>query len=241
MPEILFHFSGEGCHVDVDKVEMLLNDPLEIPAVRRGVLHGDPQMLAQQVCRTALHFAAVREDDGREVHAGPLLLRDRDAVLRAVFHLILHGVEDRPGGVLPGGGIQGDVHAGHDVGEAVHLEVHGRPSDDGCAVVPADNVDIRRCGVDLACDPRPPEMRFRPSGFPAAFELVGAFSSSLLSTSSKYPGSSCAGTGTAGGGHFVRIHRRNAVPVFVLDGIEVTDHPDICFSRESFFFSQVVL
>ena len=90
LPEILFHLPGKGCHVDVYEVEMLLDDPLEVATVRRRVLHGDPEMLAEQVCRAALHLAAVRKDHGREVHAGPFRFSDCYSILCAIFHLVLH-------------------------------------------------------------------------------------------------------------------------------------------------------
>ena len=39
----------------------------------------------------------------------------------------------------------------------------------------------------------------------------------------------------------VRIHLCDAVPILVLDGVEVPNHPDVGFFKGEFFFSEVVL
>ena len=108
------------------------------------------------------------------MHTGPFFRRDLNAIPGTVFHLVFHRIEDRPGGVFPGRRIEGDVHSRDDVGETVHLEVHGRPPDDGGPVIPADQVDISRCGIDLAGDTGAPQVCFCFSGLFRALQALAA-------------------------------------------------------------------
>ena len=219
---------------------MFFDDALEVAAVRRCVLNGYAEMLAQKIRRTAFHFAPVCKDHGREMHTGPFFRRDLNAIPGTVFHLVFHRIEDRPGGVFPGRRIEGDVHSRDDVGETVHLEIHGRPADDGAPVIPADKVDICCCGIDLAGNAGPPQMGFRTPGLTPVFQVVAALAvpaEHLFQGVSVFP---VPVEELLAGRDFVRIHRSNGIPILILYGVVIPDKTEIGFLKGKLLFAEIV-
>ena len=127
------------------------------------------------------------------------------------------------------------------MGGAVHLEVHGRPSDNGRAVDTADQVNVSGRRVDLAGYAGAPQMGLRPPGLPAVLQLVGPFPVSAECLFKNILVFSVPVQELLAGRHLVGIHGRDAVPVLVLYGVKVADHQGICLAEGSLLFSEVVL
>ena len=174
------------------------------------------------------------------MHAGLFFRSNRDAVPGAVFHIVFYRVEDRPGSVLPGGRVQGDVHACYDVGEAVHLEIHGRSPDDGAAIIPADKIDIRSCGIDLAGHSGSPQVGFRPPCLTPVFQMVSALA---VTAEGFFQGVTVFPVPVEkllAGRDFVRIHRRDGISLLIVYGVVIPDKAEICFLKGEFLFSEVI-
>ena len=82
-------------------MEMPLNDPFKVTAVRRCVFNPHTQLVDQKISCGAFHFAAVTHKGAGDVVAWPVIGIDLYTIFHTEFLLVLHGIEDTHGGAFP--------------------------------------------------------------------------------------------------------------------------------------------